>query len=772
MKSRILAGVAMAALLGGAWSARAQDQSAGADDAPANDPPARVGRLADLSGAVSLRSDPNQPWAVAARNQPVTSGMSFWTEPQARAELQVGPTELHLGDQSELDIQQLDDHDFAAQLAQGSVNLDIGDMQPGETYTVDTPRGTVTLQRPGEYRIDAGTTQDPTEVVVFSGEAQIAGGPDGPVDVQGGETGIANGADPFTTTLARSADRGPLDDWADGRLHDAAAAPRYVSRSMTGYQDLDGAGTWHETPSYGTVWYPTTVPSGWVPYRDGRWQYDGRWGWTWVDDQPWGFAPFHYGRWAYVDDRWGWLPGPVEVRPVYAPALVSFFAGAAVGAAIGVAIDSHSGHGGPIGWYPLGPGEIYRPSYRVSDTYVRNVNVTNIRNINVNQINIHNGPTIVENGANRRFATEVPERVLAERQPVAPAALQVPPEQLARGPLTPVSALPRPAEPTAGEPQAPHPAAARGPNGRLPLAAGDPNRPHAPIAGQPAEQPGAGRPPVAQGQPGTAQAQPGRPPLPGAEQHAPATPGTAQVQPGRPPLPGPDQHGPVAPTAPGTAQATPGQPAVPPNARPAAPGTAQTEPGHPPLPERGQRPGGPGGPGAPGAPGTPATAQTAAGQPGVKPGTIPTAPGAAGPGTAQAQQGHPPLPERGQRPGGATAPVAGRPPVATPTPAAPTRPATGAALPPQAAAHQAAVAHPAAAPSRPPEASHPPVIAQAPARQPVAVARQAPPRPIQAERAARPPVHVAQPQRRPSPQPERRPPPPPERRNPGDPSEN
>ncbi|MGO4851025.1 DUF6600 domain-containing protein, partial [Inquilinus sp. 2KB_12] len=677
MKSRILAGVAMAALLGASF-ARADD--APANDAPANDPPARVGRLADLSGAVSLRSDPTQPWAVAARNQPVTSGMSFWTEPQARAELQVGPTELHLGDQSELDIQQLDDQTFAAQLAQGSVNLDIADMQPGESYTVDTPRGTVTLQRPGEYRIDAGTTQDPTEIVVFSGEAQIAGGPDGPVDVQGGETGIANGTDPFTYTLARSADRSPLDDWADGRLHAAAAAPRYVSRSMTGYQDLDGAGTWHETPSYGTVWYPTTVPAGWVPYRDGRWEYDGRWGWTWVDDQPWGFAPFHYGRWAYVDDRWGWLPGPVEVRPVYAPALVSFFAGAAVGAAIGVAIDSHSGHGGPIGWYPLGPGEIYRPSYRVSDTYVRNVNVTNIRNVNVNQINIHNGPTIVENGANRRFATEVPERVLAERQPVAPAALQVPPDQLAKGPLTPVSTLPRPAAPTVGEPQAPHPAVARAPNGRLPLAAGDPNRPHAPIAGQPAEPAGAGRPPVAQGQPGTpgapgtAQAQPGRPPLPGPDQHGPAAPGvpgTAQAQPGRPPLPGPDQHGPVAPTAPGTAQATPGQPVPPPGARPAAPGAAQTVPGHPPLPERGQRPGGPGTPGS--APGTPATAQTAPGQPGTRPGAVPTAPGAAGPGTAQVQQGRPPLPERGQRPGGPTAPAA-KPLVTAPTPAAPTRP--------------------------------------------------------------------------------------------------
>lgn len=568
MKAQILAGVAVAALLCGVVPAQADD-----------DPPARVGRLADVSGAVSLRPDPNQPWAVAGRNQPVTSGMSLSTEPQARAALEIGPTGLHLGEQSELDIQQLDDTTLAAQLGQGSVNVDIADLQAGETYTVDTPRGTVTLERPGEYRIDAGTTQDPTQVVVFSGEAQIAGGPDGPVDIQGGETGVVIGSDPFSYTLASSADRSPLDDWADGRIRAASTAPRYVSRNMTGYQDLAAAGTWHETPSYGTVWYPTDVPSGWVPYREGHWANDGRWGWTWIDDQPWGFAPFHYGRWAYVDDRWGWVPGPVEAHPVYAPALVSFFAGAALGAAVTAAVDSH-----PIGWYPLGPGEIYRPPYRVSDTYVRNVNVTNIRNVEINRItNIHNGPTtIVENGANRRFATVVPAQVLAGRQPVAHAALPVTADQLDHARLTRVAALPHPEAPAAGQPSAPHPALAHGPDGRLPLAAADPNRPRPPAPSQPAR-------PIDRA--AAAPAEQGHPPLPTPGQHGPAAPaqaagqspvaptakppvpGAAQPQPAHPPLPDRSQRGPQAPSGPAAAQAAPA-----------------VQPGHPPLPERGQRP--------------------------------------------------------------------------------------------------------------------------------------------------------------------------------------
>ena len=61
-------------------------------------------------------------------------------------------------------------------------------------------------------------------------------------------------------------------------------------------------------PEYGQVWYPQVAPD-WVPYREGSWAYVAPWGWTWVDSEPWGFAPFHYGRWADIGGRWGWVPG-------------------------------------------------------------------------------------------------------------------------------------------------------------------------------------------------------------------------------------------------------------------------------------------------------------------------------------------------------------------------------------------------------------------------------------------------------------------------------
>ena len=84
------------------------------------------------------------------------------------------------------------------------------------------------------------------------------------------------------------------------RAEDQSVSAQYVSRDMTGYEDLDRNGTWSDDPEYGHVWAPTNVASDWAPYRYGRWVWVEPYGWTWIDDAPWGFAPFHYGRWAYV----------------------------------------------------------------------------------------------------------------------------------------------------------------------------------------------------------------------------------------------------------------------------------------------------------------------------------------------------------------------------------------------------------------------------------------------------------------------------------------
>src|SRR5206468_4164502 len=182
-----------------------------------------------------------------------------------------------------------------------------------------------------------------------------------------------------------------FDQWASNRdqRRDHSESSRYVSPDVVGSDDLDEYGTWRSTPEYGEVWSPR-VEAGWAPYTAGHWIWDDPWGWTWVDYEPWGFAPFHYGRWVYASGFWGWAPGPIYVRPYYAPALVAWFGGGGWGVGVGFG----GGFGGGFGWCPLGFGEPFIPWYGVSRGYFNRVNITNTRITNINITKIYNNTYI------------------------------------------------------------------------------------------------------------------------------------------------------------------------------------------------------------------------------------------------------------------------------------------------------------------------------------------------------------------------------------------
>ncbi|HEY6599282.1 MAG TPA: DUF6600 domain-containing protein, partial [Pseudomonadales bacterium] len=158
--------------------------------------------------------------------------------------------------------------------------------------------------------------------------------------------------------------RNSFELWANAResQQSRSVGARYVSTGTIGYQDLDAYGSWSQEAEYGYVWRPTKlVVRDWAPYRYGRWVWVSPWGWTWVDDAPWGFAPFHYGRWAYVRSRWCWVPGPARARAIYAPALVAW------------AGDPRQRFN-QVGWFPLGPRDIYLPGYQATWRHFRGIN--------------------------------------------------------------------------------------------------------------------------------------------------------------------------------------------------------------------------------------------------------------------------------------------------------------------------------------------------------------------------------------------------------------
>jgi hypothetical protein len=525
--------------------------------AQAPEPPSRVGQISYVSGNLGFHAAGDTQWSAAGVNYPVATGGSFWTDPQARAQIQIGPTTIGMAGGTELDVTNLNDQVSQFGLPQGRINLHLRQLDNGQSFEVDLPQGAVWLLQPGSYDIDAGTADQPARVAVFAGSAHFVGG-GADIGVNHGDAAVLTGANPVTARIEHAAPDA-FAEWCASRDYHAEglAAAHYVSPQMTGYADLDHYGGWQGNPQYGEVWYPSQVPADWAPYRDGRWIWVQPWGWTWIDQQPWGFAPFHYGRWAYMDDRWGWVPGSYAAQPVYAPALVAF-----VGAVAGIGLAV----GGPsVGWFPLAPGETYWPSYTRNVYYIRNVNVTNVKNIN-NIVVQSNGspPRQVANAnfANRRFATVVPQRVFANADPVAPAAIHVTPAALENAPVVlhppQVKPSPRPASAALQGPQHPRP---------VPVGPG--------VA--PPARPAAAASTVSAGQP----RQPGTQPE---QSVTPGRPGTAPNIASIPPRPGvanSPEHGPH-PAAAGAAKTlAPGAP-EPGVSHPAAvPNTAALPPSHP-----------------------------------------------------------------------------------------------------------------------------------------------------------------------------------------------
>jgi hypothetical protein len=407
------------------------------------DPPARVARLSFFSGPVSFSPAGEDEWVLATPNRPLITGDRLWADAGGRAELQAGSIALRLGASTNVNVLNLDDRTTQLELTQGSLYVRVLRIDRGDMVEIDTPNLAFTINSVGRYRIDVDADGNVTTLAVSAGQGEAYG--------EGAAYRIGAGDRySFSGTGLRDyeySDIGAPDEfdrWAADRdrSYDTSVSARYVSRDVIGYQDLDQYGSWSVVADYGNVWYPRSTPSGWAPYRTGHWAWIDPWGWTWIDEAPWGFAPYHYGRWAYVGSRWGWIPGPVNVRPVYAPALVAFIGGGDLRLSLSV-----GGAASGVAWFPLGPGEVYQPAYRVSRDYFTNVNVSNTRVTNVNITNVYNSYTTNTTVTNVSYrnreapgaVTAVPATAFVQSQPVARAAVQVPREVITQQPVSAVA---------------------------------------------------------------------------------------------------------------------------------------------------------------------------------------------------------------------------------------------------------------------------------------------------------------------------------------------
>ena len=389
--------------------------------APAQaDPPGRIGRIAWLSGSVNLQNTGTGDTQNALLNQPLTSGDVLSTEAGSRVEIQIGSKTIRLDSSSVLELDRIGDEQVRVYLNDGRAIVKLPTPEATGDFEMATLNGQFNARSSGIYRF--GADANGSIAAAYSGRLHFAGERLA-LDIGAGENAQFwnDGQTRFRLLPLVNDEFSQWSSLRDRRPAENAYA-RYVSPEMTGAADLDAYGDWSDTPDYGAVWYPRAVAADWAPYRTGNWVWVAPWGWTWVGDEPWGFAPFHYGRWVQHRGRWGWVPGTRIGRPVYSPAMVAWIGTPGLGVAMAV------GHRPTVGWFPLAPHEVYVPSYRSSTNYLRQVNITHIPHL-ANAAAIVGDPqafvsrTHYAHRESPQAVTFVPAEVVTQRRSVAAAAL-------------------------------------------------------------------------------------------------------------------------------------------------------------------------------------------------------------------------------------------------------------------------------------------------------------------------------------------------------------
>ena len=339
------------------------------------DPPGRIGRISWLSGEVYLNNPNTGELGTAPLNQPLTSGDIITTGNGARAEIQIGAMTLRLDSGSRIEFDRIDDERVRVLLNNGRIIAKLPTDDTRRDFELETGHGRFVPRDTGIYRFesDNGNSGATSYFGVLRFESR-----DTAFDINAGESAHiwTDNAGQLNYRMAQGA-RDEFTQWSAARdqRQRASAPSRYVSPEMTGAQDLDVYGDWSDSPEYGAVWFPRAVAADWAPYRTGHWAWVAPWGWTWIGHEPWGFAPFHYGRWVRIHGAWAWVPGTRVARPVYAPALVAWVGTPGVGISVSV------GTAPPVGWFPLAPREVFVPFYRSSHNHVRYVNAPHVPHI-------------------------------------------------------------------------------------------------------------------------------------------------------------------------------------------------------------------------------------------------------------------------------------------------------------------------------------------------------------------------------------------------------
>jgi hypothetical protein len=316
-------------------------------------------RLSYLEGDVQVVVKDTTDWTTAAVNLPLAEGDRIWVGSDGKAELQIrGGVYARMDGNTALDILTASPDSVQFYLDQGHayINNRRGGIQ---TVQVDTPESSIRSYDNSIMLIDV-TEDGVVEVSMLKGYAVV--------ENRAGATRVSAG-NTLTVRGDSNADLAPIsspDDWErwntdrDRRLTAWSESSRYLPDELHDYaSDFDDSGRWEYVSDYGYVWMPTSVDSDWAPYTQGSWIWI-RGSYVWIAQDPWCWAPCHYGRWVFHPSRgWFWVP-PAMGAAYWGPGYVGW-----------VVTSTY------VAWVPLAPGEIYY-GYGYYGPWSRNITTINI----------------------------------------------------------------------------------------------------------------------------------------------------------------------------------------------------------------------------------------------------------------------------------------------------------------------------------------------------------------------------------------------------------
>jgi hypothetical protein len=327
MNSRWLVASALLALALGGAPALAQDGAPEyADDYRTGD----YGRVRDAeNGLTIVRAQWNHEQGVSddgVVNSPVFPGDKIRTGSDQRAEIQLASGALVWADRgTAVTFLALPDpyaeilDNTVLQLAEGRIRV-AASLLDDEEFRIDTPAASVYPVGDAELRVDV-ERGGRTRVFSRRGVVEVVGNGASVLVRAGTFTEIDPGSLPYDAESFNTLTGDGFDGYVARReqvfeYRDGYAGGPDVYRELPGqvqpyYRELSAHGSWVHVDEQGYVWQPGGVASDWRPYYDGYWGY-GPDGYFWISYEPWGWAPYHYGRWTWIGGRgWCWSPGSV-----------------------------------------------------------------------------------------------------------------------------------------------------------------------------------------------------------------------------------------------------------------------------------------------------------------------------------------------------------------------------------------------------------------------------------------------------------------------------